>query len=198
MTDPFFATSTPDRSVGRGWTKFRPKLFHSERLKRHHHHMSSIYSNRQLWDYHPDVGLIVASGYYPRTKKVELSTDLQTKTSLPDIPYGCNFLADACFVIVNKTTVFLGGGKGDQGCSPYYGIHNETYFLNLETKQWTRGPDLDVRRYQLSCSLVTKPFPQIVMVGGILDGSSTFSKHTSILNLESNTITKGINNHKEV
>ena len=63
------------------------------------------------------MGLVVAGGDFGRSGgslKVELSTDYgQTKTSLPDIPYGLNNrVNDACLVIVNSTTLFMAGGYG--------------------------------------------------------------------------------------
>ena len=66
-----------------------------------------------MYDFHPDVGLIVAGGSAPieSAKKVELSTDYgYTKTSLPDLPYGDEMVMAGCLVIINTTTVFVAGG----------------------------------------------------------------------------------------
>ena len=66
----------------------------------------------QFYDFHPDVGLIVAGAHNPSSKKVELSTNYgQSKTSLPDIPYGSGWNHGACLVIVDSTTVFVAGGR---------------------------------------------------------------------------------------
>ena len=75
-----------------------------------------VSSTLQAWDFHQDVGLIVAGGDGDsKSKKVELSTDYgQTKTSLPDIPYAINnWMTSACLVIVNETTVFMAGGHSE-------------------------------------------------------------------------------------
>ena len=47
-------------------------------------------------------------------------------------------------------------------------MHKETYFLNLKTNQWTRGPDLNNAKIHLTCSLVTHGdgTKEIVAVGG--------------------------------
>lgn len=142
-----------------------------------------------MWDFHPDVGLIVAGGRHPPSKKVEMSTDYgQTKTSLGDLPEGCNFVSHACMIIVNKTTVWVGGGNTASGCYPNGGFIQKTHFLNLVTKQWTPGPDLTVPRQQFSCSLVTKPSPQIVIVGGRFH-TNTWTNSVEIIDLDANTTT---------
>ena len=61
-----------------------------------------------------------------------------------------------------------------------------TYYLNLDNKQWIRGPDMTRTRYTFTCSLITKPTPQIVIVGGAITDS------VEIINLETNTATAGI------
>ena len=75
-----------------------------------------VSSSYQFYDFHPDVGLIVAGGSSPNSKKVELSTDYgYTKRSLPDLPYGLSssYLTRACLVIINTTTVFVAGGYSE-------------------------------------------------------------------------------------
>jgi len=144
-------------------------------------HFGGMYQN---WAYHPDVGLIVAGAHSPKSKEVELSTDYgQTKTSLGVIPYASAYgvLKGACVVIVNKTTVFLAGGRADGEKES-----TDTYYLNIDTKQWTQGPDMTVKRCWFSCSLITKPFPQIVIVAGYGAGRAV-----DILNLETNELTSG-------
>ena len=69
----------------------------------------------QFYDFHPDVGLIVAGGR-DHARKVDISTDNgKTKTSLPDLPYGTSTnnagLHRGCLVIINTTTVFVAGGE---------------------------------------------------------------------------------------
>ena len=89
---------------------------------------SSIFSAYQFYDFHPDVGLIIAGGLFPASKKVEISTDYgQTKTSLPDLPYGSDDLSSACLVIVNTTTIFVAGGSGELSA------HNWFYSKSLCT-----------------------------------------------------------------
>ena len=144
-----------------------------------------------MWDFHPDVGLIVAGGQQPQNNKVELSTDYgQTKESLGNLPYGCDWLSSGCMIILNKTTVFLAGGQG--GCSSgswsSAGLR-ETYYLNIVTGQWTEGPLLSEGRRYHQCGLLNKPSPQIVVVGGI--NQNSWTDHVDIIDLETNTTTEG-------
>ena len=44
--------------------------------------------------------------------------------------------------------------------------HRETWYLNLDGDNWTPGPKMTQGREDLTCSLVTKPSHQIVLVGG--------------------------------
>ena len=80
----------------------------------------SLSRKGQAWDFRQDVGLIVAGGRWPDSKKVERSVDFgQSKTSLPDLPHGYprdTYLEDACLSIVNSTTVFVAGGE----CTSYF------------------------------------------------------------------------------
>ena len=96
------------------------------------------------------------------------------------------FTARVCVQISNVSILFIKNANeflsGD-------GDHNDTFYLNLETKQWTRGPDLRQGRAYLTCSLITKPSPKIVIVGGSYMDSSSFSKsrftsnHVDIIDL---------------
>ena len=130
---------------------------------------------------------------------VTLITDYgQTITKLPDYPIESimqangkqvdrySRWANGCAVIINKTTVFFAGGRTSGLDNNYL---KETFYLNLETKEWTRGPDLSLGRHTLTCSLISKPFPQIVIV----DGWPT-TKLVEILNLATNELTRGIAN----
>ena len=137
--------------------------------------------------------------------KVELSTDYgQTKTSLGD--YGIKSISpettswsDGCVVIVNTTTVFFAGGYATPYRKTFSGEDylNVTFFLNINTKQWTRGPALTFGRSALTCSLITKPFPQIVIVDGYAytpraqGASQGGNKIVEILNLATNELTRG-------
>merc|ERR1719493_181705 len=129
---------------------------------------------------------------------VTLITDYgQTITKLPDYPIESIMQTNGkqvdrysrwdngCAVIINTTTVFFAGGKTAR--AGVDSIHlKETFYLNLDTKEWTRGPDLSVARYTLTCSLISKPFPQIVIVGGWPSGEIV-----ETLNLATNKITRG-------
>ena len=61
----------------------------------------------------------------------------------------------------------------------------DTYYLNLDSKQWTMGLNMKVARLKHTCSHVNKPSSQIVVVGGY------YTKVTEIFNLETNTWTTG-------
>jgi len=157
---------------------------------------SKFGGENQVWDFHPDVGLIVAGEYTYgqqslQSKKVDLSTDYgQTKTTIAEYPRSAaKFWSNGCMVIVNTTTVFFAGGLSGEG----QGLAlNDTYYLNIDTKQWTQGPDLTLARSYLTCSLITKPFPQIVIVDGYADRpNQAGNKRVDILNLQTNELTKG-------
>ena len=67
----------------------------------------------QFWDFHPDVGLIVAGGNNPASKEVYISKDYgKTNYLLTNLPYGSSYVSGGCLVIVNSTTVFVAGGYG--------------------------------------------------------------------------------------
>ena len=73
--------------------------------------------------------------------------------------------------------------------------------MNIDTRQWTQGPNLGVQstrepagRHGLKCSLLTKPFPQIVIVGGRNEVDGRGNKRTNrveIINLETGEMTQG-------
>ena len=74
-----------------------------------------------------------------------------------------------------------------------------TAFLNLNTDEWTAGPNLTTCRYFHSCNLITNPSGQkeIVVVGGEnknlpdCDGANTALNSTEIINLRTNTVRDG-------
>ena len=70
-----------------------------------------------------------------------------------------------------------------EACSPY--VRDRTYFYNMETNQWTRGPTMSMGRQSHSCDLVTHVdgTRDIVIVGG----SSTNT--VEIIHLDSNSQT---------
>ena len=78
----------------------------------------ALYPSRlyQFWDYHPDVGYIVAGGYTASSgysKAVYISEDYgQTRSFLTNLPYGNSKWQHGCLVIVNTTTIFVAGGTG--------------------------------------------------------------------------------------
>ena len=66
-----------------------------------------------------------------------------------------------------------------------------TWYLNpKDPNNWTRGPNLSQGRSDLTCSLITKPSPQIVIVGGY-DKNNDLSKRTDILDLNKNSAVQG-------
>ena len=88
-------------------------------------------------------------------------------------------------VIVNATTVlFAGGQQKDNRFGAIY-----TYYLNVDTKTWTRGPDLSLGRFGLSCNLITEPYLGVVIIGGEHHGD--MFDRVDILNLETNEISTG-------
>ena len=108
--------------------------------------------------------MIVGNSY----RQFALSSDYwQTKTILPDLPLTSTtpYLLGACMVYVNRTTIFVAGGYYNH-LEPHR-TSTSTYYLNLDTNTWTAGPDLTQARKDLTCSLISKPSQQIVIVGGI-------------------------------
>ena len=113
-----------------------------------------------------------------------MSTDYgQTKTTFPNLPYGG--IQYGCVVIVNETTAFVAGGYG----SSYDNCFSDTFYLNLETKAWSRGPSLSDKRVLMSCNLITKPYRGIVIIGG--ENKEGGTNTVEILNLETNEMTAG-------
>ena len=70
-------------------------------------------------------------------------------------------------------------------------LYSETYYLNLDDKQWTQGPDMSTKRYAHTCSLINSPSQQIVIVGGKTVGDKVLNS-VDIYDLETNTKRIGI------
>ena len=75
---------------------------------------------------------------------------------------------------------------------------SSTWYLHLDSnpQEWTRGPDLSEARYDLTCSFIAQPFPQIVIVGGKQKDPKNWnlpisSNRVDILDLEKNSIAQG-------
>ena len=66
----------------------------------------------------------------------------------------------------NNTAFFVGGADGDTGNRTSY---CDTYFLDLNTKAWTPGPNMIHCRFQHTCNMITNATSgqrEIVVVGG--------------------------------
>ena len=84
-----------------------------------------------------------------------------------------------CLVIVDENTIFVAGG--------YPSSKRETYLLDLNTNQWTPGPQMKVDRGFFGCSLFTSSSGErdkIALVGG-------FTKQTDIYDIATKTLTPG-------
>ena len=90
-----------------------------------------------------------------------------------------------CVAIIDDNTVFIGGGqfgkyvKNANITSPYIdqiclggtgvqGTYDDTYFLDLNTEQYTAGPKLQVPRFRHTCHYV-KATNEIIIAGGQLN-----------------------------
>ena len=64
----------------------------------------------------------------------------------------------------------------------------QTYFYNFETQQWTSGPELNVKRIDSGCALMTtlNNEKKIVVTGGFVDNDHTSMTSTEILDLNGN------------
>ena len=66
-----------------------------------------------------------------------------------------------------------------------------TWYINPnDPKKLTRGPNLSQGRSDLTCSLITKPSPQIVIAGGYSKYNDP-SKRTDVLDLNTKTAVQG-------
>lgn len=55
-----------------------------------------------------------------------------------------------CMVTVTHTTLAVIGGNEDD----IYSVSKKSYFYNVESKEWTKGPDLQIGRADHSCGMV--------------------------------------------
>ena len=81
-------------------------------------------------------------------------------------------------------------------CSPYY--HDETYFYDMASESWTRGPDMSRARYYHTCNLVTHEdgTQDIVIIGGAGDSRCSYgNKHVDIVHLGDNNQALDIGNN---
>ena len=156
--------------------------------------LNFLSSSYQAWDYSPEVGLVVAGGSSPWSRTVHISTDHgRTYSLLTNLPYGSYYVQGACILIVNETTLFVAGGK------EYNYEQALTYFFNLNTNSWVRGPDLTERKQYHTCSLVTQPdgTRDVVVVGGYRAYSDRYQsdcyyqRSVDIINLDTNTKQRG-------
>ena len=150
--------------------------------------LNFLSSSHQAWDFNPDVGLVVAGGGNPSSKSVHISTDFGRSYSfLTNLPYGSSYVYGACLLIVNSTTLFVAGGR-DRSYDQSY-----SYFFNLTSSSWLRGPSLAQGKKHHTCSLVTQPdgTRDIVVVGGHYYYNSNsrcyYQQSVDIINLDTNT-----------
>ena len=74
----------------------------------------------------------------------------------PSYPEGRH---DGCNIQINETFALVTGGHAT---SP------STLFINLETEEWTVGPDLSVNRYKHSCETVVTTGGNTLAIGNVL------------------------------
>ena len=150
--------------------------------------LNFLSSSYQAWDFNPDVGLVVAGGNSPSSKSVHISKDFGRSYSfLTNVPYGSSYVYGACLLIVNATTLFVAGGRDSNYEQDY------SYFFNLNTNAWARGPGLAEQKRYHTCSLVTQPdgTRDVVVVGGyrtsIPNIDCYYQRSVDIINLGTNT-----------
>ena len=83
-----------------------------------------------------------------------------------------------CAVFLNNSTVMVIGGY-------YYPLsYKHTYFYDLDTDTWTKGPDMTVHRSYHTCNVITDcdGNQKVVVVAGVGNGGgiSTTSYETSV------------------
>ncbi len=96
----------------------------------------------------------------------------------PEVPQGA---ARGCVVSINSTTLaFLGTGIK---------ASKIVYFYNMESGEYTQGPDMEVERYFHSCGILTASdgSKKLVVAGGYLE------KSVEIMDLDSVTWTDKFN-----
>ena len=128
------------------------------------------------------MGLVMSGGHL-NTGSGDFTSDKMQRTqdygvtweemvALPKPMYG------HCLVIVDENTIFIAGGGPSS--------KKETYLLDLNTNQWTPGPQMRVDRSFFGCSLFTSSSGEtkIALVGG-------FTKQTDIYDIATKTIAPG-------
>ena len=73
-------------------------------------------------------------------------------------------------------------------------MYKNTYFFNLNSKNWQGGENLNQAKRYHTCSLVTQPdgSQDIVIVGGSRYSSCVYQSDVDIVKLATNTIIKGV------
>lgn len=153
-------------------------------------------------DYSEQVGLIMAGSISPPSRTVEISTDGGVSfQNLTDIPWGEPTepeTAGPCVVILDEDTAFIAGGA--DGVSTNRTSHCDTYLLDLNTKQWTQGPNMTHCRFWHSCSLITNATSgerEVVIVGGTdqqRENRCQYIKEVEIVNLDTMQVRNGETN----
>jgi hypothetical protein len=88
-------------------------------------------------------------------------------TEGPDTPKP---VSGHCLVQINETTILMTGGGGS----------NETYFFNVNTSNWTQGPNMIENRTFHSCGIFYLNKQLTVLVAG---NSLIFTNTTELLNV---------------
>ena len=131
-----------------------------------HYYGETLYSGKaRAYDFHPEVGLVIAGGYNgTEMDVVEMSQpgqDLGRRFErLPNLPMQLTY---SCLVIINMTTIFVAGGQ-----SIYAPSVNNVFTLNLASREWKEEPQMKEARSSHTCSLVETEngSKKIVVVGG--------------------------------
>ena len=84
-----------------------------------------------------------------------LSPEARTVEKGPSYPVGRN---DGCNIQINATTVLITGG---------HETDHSTLFVNLETKEWTVGPNLNYNRHKHCCALVVNTDGKTLAIGNM-------------------------------
>ena len=72
-------------------------------------------------------------------------------------------------------------------------MYRDTFFYNLDSNNWPRGPYMNQAKRYHTCSLVTQPdgSQDIVIVGGSLYSSCEYQNDVDIVKLATNKIIPG-------
>ena len=89
-----------------------------------------------------------------------------------------------CSVLINSTTVMVLGGTND-GPDDLSNLElRSTYFINLETSQVTKGPDMQEAREFFGCAVLKHNQQSFVIAAGGYDSDGPPKDSTEFLNLE--------------